>query len=94
MLRKRRRYSLAFNAPAAGKLVLSWYVATQGKPVLVASGRRAFSAASRATVAIKLTRAGIRTLRHRPRVKLRATGHFRPFGQREVRASRTFTLTR
>ena len=67
---------------------------TKAKPVLVASGRRTFSAAETATIRVRLTAAGKSLLKRAKQIKLTAKGIFTPAGGSPVTAMRTFTLKR
>jgi Bacterial Ig-like domain (group 3) len=95
-----RGVRLPFAAPTAGKLSVQWYELPAGahlarhhvQPVLVASGEQTFTAASKATVRIRLTAAGKRLLKHAKRVKLALRGQFVTSGT-SVNAVRTFVLT-
>lgn len=87
-------YSLAFNAPEPGTLVVQW-MNPNGQAgshrrtaisVVVASGAETFHAAGRGAVALHLTAAGRRLLRSHHSIKLAATATFRPTsGQAIVR---------
>jgi hypothetical protein len=88
-------YRLRFDALTAGTAKIRWYRLRKGhKPVLVAAGGRAFAAADRAAIKIKLTRAGRKQLRHAKRLKLTAKGTFTPAGAAPVKATRRFTVRR
>jgi hypothetical protein len=83
MLLKRGGLAMPFTALAPGTLTVQWYelppgakLAKKTKRVLVASGKRTYAAAGTGTVAVKLTVAGKRLLRHAKRVKLEAKGTF------------------
>jgi hypothetical protein len=78
-------YRLRFRALTAGTAKVGWY----RHRVLIASGRRAFAAAGGATIAVRLTHAGRRQLRHAKRLRLTARGSFA-----SVSAARAFTLRR
>jgi hypothetical protein len=91
----KRGYRLRFRALTAGTAKVGWYRLRKGrKPVLIASGRHTFAAAGSATIAVKLTRAGRRQLRHAKRLGLRANGTFTPESAAPVTAARRFTLRR
>jgi hypothetical protein len=85
----KRGYRLPFRAPTPGTARVEWSLRNHGKRIVVAAGRRAFSAAGTGTIALKLTVAGRRQLRHARRLRLTATGTLAG-----VTASRTFTLRR
>ena len=96
-------FTVVFKALEAGTAVINWYQVPPGaklakkakpKPVLVATGRRTFSAAGTATIKIKLTAAGKRLLKHAKKLKLTAKGTFTPTGKAPITATRTFVLKR
>ncbi|HZL49266.1 MAG TPA: hypothetical protein VFC30_09675 [Solirubrobacteraceae bacterium] len=62
------------------------------KPLLVATGRYTFAAASAAKVRIKLTSSGKLLLRRSSQLKLTAEGAFTSIGKPTISASRTFFL--
>lgn len=81
----------SFNAPSAGTAGVTW----RAKKVVVAKGT-SVSRAGKTTIKVKLTKRGKALLRRakraRKRVKLKATGSFKPRGQSKVSTSRTITL--
>jgi hypothetical protein len=96
-------FSISFKALQAGTAVINWYQVPPGaklatkakpKPVLVASGRRSFSAAGTAKIKIKLTAAGKRLLKHAKKLKLTAKGTFTPTGKTPITATKVFVLKR
>jgi hypothetical protein len=88
-------YRLPFRALVAGTGKVGWYRLRKGhKPVLIAAGRHVFRAAGRTTIAMKLTKAGRRQLRHVKRLKLTAKGTFTPRGEAPITATRAFGLRR
>ncbi len=97
-------YALMFDAPESGTALVSWYLLPAGAhlasarhartPVLIASGRRSFSAAGAQRVLLKLTAAGKALLRHARRVKLTAKGTFTPTGGVAVTTMKAFTVGR
>jgi hypothetical protein len=88
-------YRLSFRALTAGTAKVAWYRVRKGrKPVLIASGRRRFAAAGRATLTVRLAAAGRRQLRRARHLKLTAKGTFTPAPGAPVTATRTFTLRR
>ncbi len=102
-LLKRGGLHMSFKLPQAGTLEVQWYFVprgaklagkTQDKPVLVAVGRATFKAAGTVSVAIRLTAAGKKLLRHASRLDLEARGTFAPKGAASVSASKTFVLKR
>jgi hypothetical protein len=93
--------SMPFTALTPGTLTIGWYelppgakLAKKVRPVLVASGKRTFSAAGAGTVAVKLTSAGKRLLRHARRVKLVAKGAFVSSGNASAVVMRGLALRR
>jgi large repetitive protein len=103
-LLKTGAFKMAFTAPEAGTAAVGWYYLPPaskhaGKSsrtrVLVASGRLAFHAPGRRSLTIRLTSAGRRLLRRRPRsIGLTATCVFTPAAGKPVRTSRAFELKR
>jgi hypothetical protein len=88
-------YKLRFRSLVAGTVRIGWYRVRKGhKPVLVASGKRTFTAAGRATIRMKLTAAGRTALRHAKRLRLTARGAFTPTPDAAVKAARRFKLRR
>jgi len=99
-LLKTGTWSVFFNAPTAGRLVVSWYEIPKGahlsakaEPVLVATGSDAFIGSGTKRVTIHLTRKGRQLLRHARRFKLTAKASFTPTGRAAVVSMRTFALT-
>jgi hypothetical protein len=93
--------SMPFTALTGGTLTIGWYelppgakLARKVKPVLVASGKRTFSAAGTGAVTVKLTSAGKRLLRHAKRLKLVAKGAFVGSGNASAVVTRGFTVRR
>ena len=100
-LLKHGGYSVSFNAPGAGQLVISWYATPRGatsakakKPVLIASARASFQNAGPANVKIKLTRKGRALLKHSKRLKVNDKASFTPTGQPSTNASKSFSIKR
>jgi hypothetical protein len=96
-LMKSGTYPKRIKAPGAGRLTISWYLAsTRGHPPqtrrTVATGAIRLRGASAATIRIKLTAAGKKALKHRTRVTLTGVASFTPTGQAKIVASETFTL--
>lgn len=86
-------YSFSFVAPSAGRLIVAWYYAPKhGRKVLVSKVTLVYHASGRATAKIVLTAQGRRLLSGARRVKLTATGTFRPAGHRGISMSRAITL--
>jgi subtilase family serine protease len=96
-------FSLSFAAPEAGSLAIGWYQLPRGaklsksgqpKPVLVASGRVAFTAAGRRTIRLALTGAGRSLLKRAKQIRLTASATFTPRGRAPVTAAKAFLLRR
>jgi hypothetical protein len=88
-------YALRFRALTAGTAEVEWYRSERGaKPVLIASGRRTFTAAGTATTAVQLTAAGRKELLRAKRLALTAKGTFTPASAAPITAVRPFTLRR
>jgi hypothetical protein len=95
-------YALAFAAPAAGKLVVSWYEVPKGahlakaklKPILVASVGASFASAQSLTLKLKLTPTGRKLLEAAKRVALVEQSTFTPTGGTTVATTKTFALHR
>jgi hypothetical protein len=87
-------------------MAISWYRVPKGahltgdrtqtsqKPVLVATGRRTFTAAGARTMTVSLTAAGRILLRRARKLPLTARGTFTPLGKNAVRVLGPFTLHR
>jgi hypothetical protein len=101
-LLKRGAFAASLHAFGPGKAVIDWYRLSNGAahasrqtlPVLVATGRIGFRRAGTARVDVKLTRAGVRLLRHSQRLALSAKGMFVPNGGEAIKATRGFLLVR
>jgi hypothetical protein len=94
--------TMSFKALEAGTLSVQWYEVpsgaklakkTKAKPVLVASGQMAFSAAGMGQVKVRLTAVGKRLLKHAKRVKLTAKGVFTARGGAAVTVMKSVSLT-
>ncbi len=95
---------LPFRALRAGTAIVDWYAMPTGsdggrkrskiRPVLIASGRLAFSSQGSADLNVKLTKQGTRLLRHAERLHVIARGTFASVGQPPIISTRTFTLER
>jgi uncharacterized repeat protein (TIGR01451 family) len=102
-LLSRGGYKLSVKAPEASTVVIGWYQVPAGaklagkakaKPVLVAFGKRSFSAAGTATITIKLTVAGRRLLGRAKKLTLTAKGTLTPSSKVPITARRSFVLAR
>ncbi len=96
---RNRGYALAFDAPVAGLLKVTWWLPARpgrsiGRPLIVATGRMRLAGTGHATLALRLTRRGRRILRNARHVKLVARGSFTPSASAPVTASAGLTLQR
>ncbi len=93
-------YTFTFRAPAAGRLVMTWFQVPRGahltvaKPVVVASAKASFSGAVTKKVTLKLTTKGRKLLRRSRSIKLTDVATFTPSGKTGVTVVRGFTLKR
>jgi beta-galactosidase len=96
-------YTITFDAPSTGKLVIDWYdVSTPArhskkhKPrkVLVASASESIKKAGKTRVRIKLNARGRSLLRHAKRRRLTVEARFTPMGESTTTASKVITLKR
>jgi alpha-tubulin suppressor-like RCC1 family protein len=102
-LLKQGSFPFAFDAPEGGTATVAWYEVPSGahlakkrslKPILIASGQHTFSSAGTARIAVRLTAAGKRLLKHSTRLKLTTKGTFTPAGRSPVSVERAVVLTR
>ena len=99
-LRSHRGYRFTFKALEAGQALIQWFFVPKGahvssaKPVLIASGRKMFTAAGKAKITIRVTAAGKRLLKHAKRLKVTAKATFTRAGKAPVTALKTSTLRR
>ena len=100
-LLKAGSFVISFKAPEAGIATVDWYELPAGgklakkvkpKPVLVATGQHTFLSAGTAQVAVKLSAAGKRLLKHARQLKLTAKGTFTPTGKGAVISTKAFVL--
>jgi hypothetical protein len=95
-------YSVRFNAPWSGKLVIDWYYihrvhsrhGTRTTQVRVAAVTAHIKKAGPVEVKIKLTPRGRLLLRHARRQRLTAKASFTPAGQPTTRMSKVIHLIR
>lgn len=88
-------YVFSFHAPAAGRLLISWYLkeARSDERVLVARGSAAISSAETAKVKLALTTRGKELLAQAERLELVGSGRFAQTGkQRVVTVEKKLTL--
>jgi PKD repeat protein len=90
-----------FNAPGPGTVVVQWYFVPPGahlsravKPVLVAQGRKVFSAAGRSSIKLGLTARGRSLLKHKRSVLLTAKATFMAVGGSTISKRRSIKLGR
>jgi hypothetical protein len=101
-VRKHGRCVLSFDAPAAGRVAITWFLVPKGgyvshadklpRPVAVASGGAVAAHAGKLSVAVKLNVKGRSLLAHARRLKLTAKGSFSIKGRAVVSATKTFVL--
>ena len=98
-----RGYTVRFNVPSPGRLVINWYYLPQGehhakrrKPrqILVATTTDRLRKAGVVPVKIRLTPRGRSLLAHAQHQRLTVQASFTPAGQPTVRASRVISLSR
>jgi len=98
-----RTHGYAYDCTALirGVMTISWYQVPKGahlskapKPVLIATGRRTFTAAGHGHMIVKLTKAGTRLLSRNRQVKLSAKATFARAGLAQVSAIKAITLKR
>ncbi len=93
-------YTMSFEMPEAGTLVVEWYRETpaakhlSAKPALLARGTTSFATATRSPLRVSLTREGRALLRRDGELKLTAVGSFDPVDGAALTAERDFTLRR
>jgi hypothetical protein len=94
-------YAASFSAPAAGRLVISWYLVPNGarlartpKPTLVARGSVTVKHPGRVKVNVRLTKPGHQLLTRQKRLLLTAKGSFTPAGGTATSATHTIALKR
>jgi hypothetical protein len=95
-LLRHRGCSVVFDAPSAGRLTISWYVAPGkargNQPVLIAKLSVSVQRAGATVVTIALTRGGGQFLVHSHRLSVISTGRFAPTGQPVTSVTKRFTL--
>jgi hypothetical protein len=93
---KKRKVKVSHTAPVAGTLALK--LTTGGtaaaKATTLASGRAVFAAAGKKTVVLKLSKKGVRVLRHKRKLKATLRATFTPKGGAAVSARKPVTLRR
>lgn len=99
-LLKSGELTVTFKALEGGTAVIDWYevpadaklAKIKPKPILIAAGQRAFSAAGTAKIHIKLVAAGQRLFNRAGKLRLTAKGTFTPTGKTPITATKTFVL--
>lgn len=96
---KTRNFGFSFIAPAAGTFEVLWYVIVKAahggrsKQLVLAQSTVLFTGAKRGTVRLKLTANGIRLLRNKKRISLKAKAMFTIPHQKPVIWTGTLVLT-
>jgi hypothetical protein len=80
-------------APAAGRLVITWYAAVHHHRTVIARGSAALQTEARARITVKLTAAGRKLLAKAKLVRITTSGDIH-LGATEVTGVRTSTLRR
>ena len=89
-LARKRQFKVTFSAPVAGTLT----VALSARGATIAGARKVFKAPARATVKVRVTRAGAKRLKRARTLKVRLVARFTPAGGKRVQAGKTLTLRR
>ena len=97
-------YTFSFSAPAAARVVITWYYLPKGaklnkpdrkpRPVLIAIATRKFSKERIVELAIKLTNTGKQILERSTSLKLTVKGSYTPIGHSTVTATKRVALQR
>jgi hypothetical protein len=96
---KTRNFGFSFIAPAAGTFEVLWYVLVKAahggrsKQLVLAQSTVSFTGAKRGTVRLKLTANGIRLLKNKKRISLKAKAMFTIPHQKPVIWTGTLVLT-
>jgi Bacterial Ig-like domain (group 3)/IPT/TIG domain/Fibronectin type III domain/FG-GAP repeat len=97
---RRGGFVVRFLAPEPGRGTVNWFLVPRGarvtsaKPVLIATGSAAFSAAGIVTIRVRLTAAGRGVLRSDSGLRLVGKAVFTPSSQAPVQVVKSFTLRR
>ena len=85
-LLRQRRLTPGFTAPAAGTLAvtLTTRAASARRATVLAGGRRAYRAAGKAKVTIKVTKKGRKRLRSARRLRASLSVSFKPTGAKAI----------
>jgi len=87
-------YTVRFDAPEPGRLVIAWYHTSPRHRLLVAHAALTLHRAGPVTVTIRLTGAGRSLLQHAQQLRLTAEASFTPIAGKTIRASRRATVAR
>jgi beta-galactosidase len=87
-------YTVRFDAPEPGRLVIAWYHTRARHRLLVAHAALTLHRAGPVTVTIRLTFRGRSLLRHAHHLRLTAKARFTPVAGKTVRAARPITIAR
>lgn len=94
-------YAFTFDAPAAGKLQITWYVLPKGaklaaksKPLAIATGAVTALRAGKARVRVRINAAGRTRLKTAKSLKVTSKAVFAPSGKKPLSAIRTFSIKR
>lgn len=94
-------YTFTFNAPAAGKLQITWYYLPKGaklaakpKPIALATGTTTATGTGPTRITIRLNAVGKRQLKKAKSLKITTKATFTPTGAQPVSTTKTTTLRR
>ena len=87
-------YTVRFNTPEPGRLVIAWYHTSARRRLLVAHAALTLHRAGPVTVTIRLTGPGRSLLRHAQHLRLTAEASFTPVAGKTVRAARPIMIAR
>jgi beta-galactosidase len=95
-------YTVRFDAPSTGKLVIDWYSvgpkldprSHKARRTLVASATKSVAKAGEVAVKVRLNSRGRALLRHAARRRLTVQARFTPMGRSATTASRVITVKR
>lgn len=87
-------YTVRFDAPEPGRLVIAWYHTSARRRLLVAHAAPTLHRRGPVTVKIRLTGPGRSLLRHAQHLRLTAEASFTPVAGKPVRAARRIMIAR
>lgn len=94
-------YAFSFNAPASGKLQITWFylpkgakLAARAKPIPFATATSTINGAGQAKVRVKLNAAGKKKLKKAKGLKLTTKATFTPTGRAPISSTKSFTVKR